>query len=73
MKNLNTSVVKDITIPKDSVLVSLEVSNLFTNIPLKEFIEIVKVKLYNSTLSNIEAEHYIQLNINLTYASSRIS
>ncbi|KAK9881358.1 hypothetical protein WA026_015486 [Henosepilachna vigintioctopunctata] len=53
--------IKDKMIPEEAVLISLDVSNLHTNIPTSEVVQIVKSKLLNGSISDIKAEELIKL------------
>ncbi|XP_050299987.1 uncharacterized protein LOC126738616 isoform X1 [Anthonomus grandis grandis] len=53
--------IKDIIIPENAFFISLDVTNLFTNIPIFEVVDIIKNKLFNSTLTNIETQEIINI------------
>lgn len=53
--------IKDINIPENSYLISLDISNLFTNIPIEEVVEIIKNKLSEKNTDTDTQEEIIIL------------
>lgn len=53
--------IQNVIIPNDALLISLDVSNLFTNVPIIEVTQIIKNKLNESTLSDCETVELLNL------------
>ena len=53
--------IKNIDIPENAILISLDVTNLFTNIPINEAIQIIKNKLFDSSLSDNESTELVNV------------